>query len=78
VYEIKFQGKPVKIFPLKNSNAEKVSEKSKMKNMFLSEKGPTIKQASPKNIERKRGISKNEKGIRYLNASSCVKDIEIQ
>ena len=31
VYEIKFQGKPVNIFPLKYSNIEKTNEKSRIK-----------------------------------------------
>ena len=31
VYEIKFQGNPVSIFPLKYSNIEKTNEKSKIK-----------------------------------------------
>ena len=31
VYAIKFHGKPVNMFPLKNSNIEKTKEKSKIK-----------------------------------------------
>ena len=78
VYEIKFHGNPVNKFPLKNSNIEKTKEKNKIKKIFFSAKGPTIKIANPKNNDKKRGINIREKGIKPLNISSCVKDIEIQ
>ena len=78
VYEIKFHGKPVNKFPLKNSNIEKDKEKNKIKDIFFSEKGPTIKIANPKNIDKNKGISIIAKGIKLLNITSCVKDIEIQ
>ena len=78
VYEIKFHGNPVNKFPLKNSNIEKTKEKNKIKDIFFSEKGPTIKIANPKNIDKNKGINMIAKGIRLLNVSSCVKDIEIQ
>ena len=78
VYEIRFHGKPVSKFPLKNSNIEKTKEKNKMKKIFFSENGPTIKIANPKNKDKNKGINIREKGIKYLNISSCVKDIEIQ
>ena len=78
VYEIRFQGKPVSIFPLKNSNAEKTNAKSKIKEIFLSEKGPNIKIANPKNNDKNKGINIRAKGIKPLNISSCVNDIEIQ
>ena len=78
VYEIKFHGKPVNKFPLKNSNIENTEEKSKMKEMLFSAKAPTSKIASPKNKDKNRGINIRAKGIKPLNISSCVKDIEIQ
>ena len=78
VYDIKFHGKPVNKFPLKNSNIEKTKEKSKINEIFFSAKFPTSKIANPKNNDKKRGINIREKGIKPLNISSCVKDIEIQ
>jgi len=35
VYDIKFHGKPVNKFPLKNSNIEKTKEKNKIKKIFF-------------------------------------------
>ncbi len=42
VYDIKFHGKPVSIFPLKNSNKEKDKEKSKINEILLLANGPTM------------------------------------
>ncbi len=42
VYDIKFHGKPVSIFPLKNSNKEKDKEKSKINEILLLTNGPTM------------------------------------
>ena len=78
VYEIKFHGKPVNKFPLKNSNAEKTKENNKIKDIFFSENGPTTKIARPKNKDKNKGINMSAKGIKPLNISSCVKEIEIQ
>ena len=78
VYEIKFHGKPVNKFPLKNSNIENMKEKNKMNEIFFSAKAPTSKIARPKNKDKNRGINIRAKGIKSLNISSCVKDIEIQ
>ena len=78
VYDIRFHGKPVNKFPLKNSNIEKTKEKNKTKKMFFSAKGPTIKIANPKNNDRNKGIKIRAIGIKLLNISSCVKDMEIQ
>ena len=78
VYDIKFQGKPVNKFPLKNSNIEKTKEKNKIKKIFFSAKGPTIKIANPKNNDKNKGIRIKANGIKLLNISSCVNDIEIQ
>ena len=78
VYEIKFHGKPVSKLPLKYSNIEKTNEKNKIKDIFFSEKGPTIKIANPKNKDKNKGINMRAKGIKFLNISSCVSDIEIQ
>ena len=78
VYEIKFHGKPVNKFPLKNSNIEKTKEKSKINEIFFSAKIPTAKIDSPKNKDKNKGTNMIAKGIRFLNVSSCVKDIEIQ
>ena len=78
MYEIKFHGKPVNKFPLKNSNIEKNKEKSRTNEIFFSAKIPTVKIARPKNKDKNKGISIIAKGIRPSNASSCVKEIEIQ
>ena len=78
VYEIKFQGKPVNKFPLKNSNIEKNKEKNKINEIFLLTKGPVKKIANPKNKDKNKGINTRAKGIKTLNISSCVKEIEIQ
>ena len=78
VYEIKFHGKPVNKFPLKNSNIEKTKEKNKMKYIFFPAKGPITKIASPKNKDKNKGINIMAKGIKPLNISSWVKDIDIQ
>ena len=78
VYEIKFQGKPVNKFPLANSNIEKTKEKNKIKKIFFSENGPVIKHTNPKNKDKNKGINIMAKGIKPLNISSYVKDIEIQ
>ena len=78
VYEIRFHGKPVSKLPLKNSNMQKTKEKNKMKKIFFSENGPTIKIANPKNKDKNKGINITAKGIKPLKISSCVKDIEIQ
>ena len=77
-YEIRFHGKPVRIFPLQNSNTENISEKNKRKEIFFSAYGPTIKTTNPKNIDKNSGISISAIGIKFLKFSSCVKDIEIQ
>ena len=78
MYEIKFQGKPVKRLPLKNSKVEKIKEKNKIKKIFFSENGPVIKVTNPKNRDKNNGTNSTAKGINPLNMSSCVKDIEIQ
>ena len=78
VYEIKFHGKPVNKFPLKNSNIENTKEKNKMNEIFFSANAPTSKIARPKNKDKNKGINIRAKGIKPLNISSCVKDIEIQ
>ena len=70
VYEIRFHGKPVNKFPLKNSNIEKTKEKNKIKDIFFSEKGPIIKIANPKNKDKNKGINIMAKGIKPLNISS--------
>ena len=78
VYEIKFHGNPVNKFPLKNSKIEKIKEKSKIKLIFFSAKVPANKIANPKNKDKKKGINIRAKGIKPLNISSCVNDMEIQ
>ena len=78
VYEIKFHGKPVIKLPLKNSNIENTKEKNKINEIFFSAKAPTNRIASPKNKDKNKGISIRAKGIKPLNISSCVRDIEIQ
>jgi len=77
-YEIKFHGKPVNKLPLKNSNIEKIREKYKIKEIFLSANLDENKTANPKNTDKNKGIKIKAKGIKTLNISSCVKDIEIQ
>ena len=66
------------IFPLINSNMQKIVEKNKIKEMLWLEKGPVIKIANPKNKDKKSGIKKSENGIKFLSVSSWVNDIEIQ
>ena len=78
VYEIKFHGKPVIKLPLANSDIENGKEKNKINEIFFSAKGPTIKTVNPKNKDKNKGISISAKGIKPLNISSCVSDIEIQ
>ena len=78
VYEIRFHGKPVNKFPLKNSDVENTKEKNKINDILFSEKGPIIKIANPKNKDKNKGINIMAKGIKPLNISSCFKDIEIQ
>ena len=78
VYEIRFQGKPVNMFPLINSNREKIKEKSKTNAIFLSTNIPANKTANPKKKDKNNGIKITAKGINPLNISSWVKDIEIQ
>ena len=78
VYDIKFQGKPVSKFPLRNSSIENTKEKIKINEISFSAKGPTKKIAIPKNKEKNKGININAIGIKLLNESSCVKDIVIQ
>ena len=78
VYDIKFHGKPVNKFPLKNSNIEKTKEKNKIKKIFFSANIPDIDIAIPKNKDKNNGINKRAKGIKLLKFGSCVKDIVIQ
>ena len=78
VYEIKFHGKPVNIFPRKYSNKEKTKEKNRIKYIFFSKKNPVNNIENPKNKDKNKGINISEKGIKFLNISSWVKDIEIQ
>ena len=78
VYEIKFHGNPVNKFPLKNSNIENTREKNKIYEMVFSTYLPAIKIVSPKNNDKNKGIKVRAKGIKPINISSCVRDIEIQ
>ena len=78
VYAIKFQGKPVRMLPLRNSNKEKIKEKNNIKEIFFWAKFPAIKTTKPKNRDRNSGINIRVKGIKPLNISSWVRDIEIQ
>ena len=78
VYEIKFHGKPVNKLPLKNSIIEKIEEKKRINEMLFSAKIPEIKTARPKKNDKNNGINIRANGIKLLNISSCVKDIEIQ
>ena len=57
VYEIRFHGKPVNIFPLINSNIEKNKENNKMKDIFFSQKDPIAKVVNPKNKDKNKGIN---------------------
>ena len=70
VYDIKFHGKPVNTFPLKNSSIEKTKEKNKIKKIFFSAKGPIIKIANPKNKDKYKGIKIRANGIKFLKISS--------
>ena len=78
LYAIKFQGKPVNKFPLKNSNIGNIKEKIKIKEIFFSAKEPAKNTAIPKNKDKNKGMKINAIGIKILNASSWVKDIVIQ
>ena len=78
VYPHKFQGKPVNILPLKNSNIEKTKENNNIKYNLFSQYLPTIKIDEPKNKDKNSGINITEKGIKLLKDSSWVKEIEIQ
>ena len=78
VYEIRFQGKPVNIFPLMNSKKEKTTEKKRTKEIFLLTKKLVTKIAKPKNKDKNNGTIITAKGIRPLKLSSCVNEIEIQ
>ena len=78
VQDVKFHGNPVNKLPLKNSNIEKASEKSKINEIFLLANVPTNKIGNPKNNDKNKGISISAKGIKPINVSSCVKDIDIQ
>ena len=49
-----------------------------MEEIFFSINIPVIKVVKPKNNDKNRGISIRANGIRFLNISSCVRDIEIQ
>ena len=78
VYEIRFQGKPVNIFPLTNSKKEKTAEKNRINEIFLLTKKLVIKIAKPKNKDKNNGTNIRAKGIRPLKLSSCVNEMEIQ
>ena len=71
-------GKPVNIFPLKNSKVEKITENNNMNEIFFSTKKPANQIAIPKNKDKNKGTNIRAKGIKPLNISSCVKDIAIQ
>ena len=70
VYEIKFHGKPVNKFPLKNSNIEKTKEKNRINEIFFLANIPVSKIANPKNKDKNNGINISAKGIKPLNISS--------
>ena len=70
VYEIKFQGKPVNIFPLMNSKKEKTTEKNRIKEIFLLTNRLVTKIAKPKNKDKNNGISITANGIKTVNISS--------
>ena len=53
-----------------NLNIEKIKQKNKIKDIFFSEKGATIKIANPKNNDKNKGINITAKGIKPLNISS--------
>ena len=53
-------------------------QKNKMYEIFLLIKDPVIKIDNPKKKDKNKGINISAKGIRVLNISSCVKEIEIQ
>ena len=70
VYDIKFHGKPVSKFPLKNSNIEKIKENNKTNEIFFSAKVPATKIVNPKKSDKNSGIKITAKGINPLNISS--------
>ena len=75
----KFQGNPVKIFPLRNSNEPNNTEKIKTKTMILNfKKNEKINAGSAKKIARKPGIKISARGINITKSESKVSDIVIQ
>ena len=55
-----------------------ISTHDKIKEILFSAKAPTTRIANPKNKDKNNGINIRAKGIKSLNISSCVKDLEIQ
>ena len=66
------------MLPLKNSNAEKTKEKSKIKEILFLQNGPVNKIAKPKNNDKNKGINTSANGIKLTNNSSWVNDMDIQ
>ena len=76
---IKFQGNPVKIVPLRNSEILNITEKIKNELItFFCSKTLKNKKVMPKNIPRNAGIKRRATGIKNLKFSSNDREIEIQ
>ena len=76
---IRFQGKPVNIVPLRNSETPNNRENIKKELVvFFGFKIINKYEIKPKNILKKAGIKNIVIGIKNLKFSSNVKEIEIQ
>ena len=75
----RFQGNPVKIVPLKNSDVANKTEKIKTKLKFLKfKKKQKSNVGMAKNIARNPGIKIRAIGIKLFKSESKVRDIVIQ
>ncbi len=77
--EIKFQGKPPKIDPLKYSVIDIVSEKIRIElKSILILKNFNMYVNKPYNNDNKEGINKIDKGIKFSKLSSNFREFDIQ
>ena len=77
--EIKFQGNPPKIVPLKYSKIDNKSEKIRIELKFILISKNFIKyENSPQNKDNKKGINKMDKKIKFSKFSSNFNELETQ
>ena len=74
LYAHKFHGNPVRIMLLKKSDNEKIKATSKIEEMLLSIKLPTINIGTEKNRDKKSGINISANGIKNLKELSNVNE----